>query len=277
MSRPGALAPRILSLGLCLLGLAASNAACAKKTTAPQLSLVWADEFDGPSGQLPDPSRWSFDVGTDWGNSQLEYDTARPENASLDGAGDLVITARQESWQGQSYTSARINTLGHFEQAGGRFEARMRMPSGRGTWPAFWLLGSDFPTAGWPGCGEIDVMEYRGQEPTVLHGSLHGPGYSGGSALTTAYDVPGAPMDSAFHVYAVDWTSSKITWSVDGRDYFAVTPNDVPRGGTWVFNHAFFVILDFAVGGNFVGPPDAGTTFPQRFVVDYVRVYKKGS
>ena len=235
------------------VALAASGAACGKNSTAPPLKLVWQDEFDGPAGQSPDPSRWSFDVGTDWGNAQLEYDTARPENVSLDGAGNLVITARQESWLGQNYTSARINTNGHFEQAGGRFEARMRMPSGQGLWPAFWLLGSDFATAGWPGCGEIDIMEYRGQEPTVLHGSMHGPGYSGGSALTNAFNVPGAPMDSAFHVFALDWNTTKLTWSVDGTPCFSVTPNDLPRGGQWVFDHPFFVILDLAVGGTLRG------------------------
>ncbi len=263
--------------GACALALLAASAACAKHPTAPALTLVWQDEFDGTAGNLPDAARWSFDVGTGWGNAQLEYDTARPENAALDGAGNLVITARKEAWLGQPYTSARLNTNGHFEQAGGRFEARMRMPSGQGMWPAFWLLGSNFATAGWPGCGEIDIMEYRGQEPSLLHGSLHGPGYSGGGALTSVIEVPGAPMDSAFHVYAVDWTASTIAWSVDGTTYQTITSNDVPRGGQWVFNHPFFVVLDLAVGGGFVGSPNASTTFPQRLLVDYVRVYRKGS
>jgi beta-glucanase (GH16 family) len=277
MTRVAWLLCRCLLPGVCALALFASTASCAKHTTAPKVTLTWQDEFDGPAGQLPDPARWGFDVGTGWGNAQLEYDTARPENASLDGAGNLVITARQESWLGQNYTSARINTNGRFSQAGGRFEARMRMPSGQGLWPAFWLLGSDLATNPWPACGEIDIMEYRGQENTVLHGSLHGPGYSGGSALTSAINVPGAPMDSAFHVYAVDWTSTKITWSVDGATFQELTPNDLPRGARWVFTHEFFIILDLAVGGSFVGSPNGSTTFPQRLIVDYVRVYRKSS
>jgi len=266
-----------LLAGALALTAASGGTACNRHPSAPTLTLVWQDEFDGPSGQSPDPSRWTFDVGTGWGNSQLEYDTARPENAALDGAGHLAITARQENYSGQPYTSARLNTNGRFQQAGGRFEARMRMPSGRGLWPAFWLLGSNFSSVGWPACGEIDVVEYRGQEPALVHGSVHGPGYSGGSALTQVIAVPGAPLDSAFHVYAVDWTAGKIVWSVDGNDYFTVTTADLPRGGTWVFDHPFFIILDLAVGGTFVGSPDSTTAFPQQLLVDYVRVYKEGS
>ena len=262
-----------LGLGMCALAILASSAACAKHPTKNKWNLVWQDEFSGPAGQLPDPARWGFDVGTDWGNAQLEFDTARPENVALDGAGNLTITAREESYQGQNYTSGRINTRARFEQAGGRFEARMRMPSGQGLWPAFWLLGSNFATLNWPACGEIDIMEYRGQEPRLLHGSLHGPGYSGGSAITQGYTVPGAPLDSTFHVYAVEWTSSSITWSVDDHAYFTAAPGSLPGGAPWVFNHPCFIILDLAVGGGFVGPPDANTMFPQQLLVDYVRVY----
>lgn len=262
-------------LGLCALALFASGTACAKNPTKTDWTLVWQDEFDGPAGQLPDPSRWVFDIGTDWGNSQLEYDTARPENVSLDGSGLLAITARQESYQGRSYTSGRINTRGKFQQTHGRFEARMRMPGGRGMWPAFWLLGSNFATVDWPACGEIDILEYRGQEPRIVHGSLHGPGYSGGNALTRSYTVPGAPLDSSFHVYAVEWSSKEITWWVDDRAFATLQPGDLPGGAPWAFNHSFFVILNLAVGGGFVGPPDASTTFPQQLLVDYVRVYRR--
>ncbi len=265
-----------LTLGVAALALLATTAACARHPTAPTWDLAWQDEFDGPAGQSPDASHWSYDVGTDWGNGQLEYDTARPENVSLDGEGHLAITARRESWLGQSYTSGRIHTRGHFEQAGGRFETRLRVPAGQGLWPAFWLLGSDFASVGWPACGEIDVMEYRGQEPDVVHGSLHGPGYSGGAAITRRYQAP-VPLDGDFHVYAVEWTSKKITWSLDGTGYFTVSPGDLPKGAPWVFNHDFFVILDLAVGGGFVGPPDEGTAFPQSLLVDWVRVYRRGS
>lgn len=240
--------------------------------------LVWSEEFDGPANSLPLSSHWKFDIGTDWGNDQLEYDTARPTNVSLDGNGHLAITARRESYMGSAYTSGRITTQGLFARSAGRFEARIQLPTGRGLWPAFWLLGSDIGTRGWPACGEIDVMEYRGQEPSIVHGSLHGPGYSGGGALTRAYTLPnGGRFDTGFHVFAVDWRGNQITWSVDGVPYQALNSTSLPAGATWVFDHPFFVILNLAVGGNFVGPPDAGTVFPQTMLVDWVRVYQVGS
>jgi beta-glucanase (GH16 family) len=266
-------AGRIGVAAICL-ALALVTSGCPESTTEPSWQLVWQDEFDGPTGRSPDPTRWNFDVGTDWGNQQLEYDTSRPENVSLDGAGNLAIVARAESWLGSSYTSGRIHTRGHFEQAGGRFEARMKLPRGQGLWPAFWLLGANFESVGWPTCGEIDILEFRGQEPSVLHGSLHGPGYSGGNAVTRSYTVPGVTLDSDFHVYAVEWSPTRITWFVDGDSYFSVTSRDLPPGGRWVFDHPFFIILNLAVGGGFVGPPDGSTSFPQQVLVDYVRVYR---
>ncbi|MBK8056460.1 MAG: glycoside hydrolase family 16 protein [Gemmatimonadetes bacterium] len=144
--------------------------------------LAWEDDFSGAAGALPNQSNWRFDVGTDWGNAQLEFDTDRASNASLDGSGHLVITARQESFRGSGYTSARLTTQGKQEFKYGRFEARIKMPSGRGIWPAFWLLGANEDVVGWPQAGEIDIMEYRGQEPSVVNGTLHGPGYSGSTA-----------------------------------------------------------------------------------------------
>jgi len=269
-------APRLAGL-LCLLGLATWLAGCAR-TSRPQpleWQLVWQDEFDGPAGQTLNLDVWNYDVGTDWGNAQLEYDTTRPENLALDGAGHLAITARKEDYLGRSYTSGRINTRGHFEHAHGRFEARIRLPRGRGIWPAFWLLGADFGTVGWPACGEIDIMEYRGQEPKVIHGSLHGPGYSGGSAVTQRYDLPGTQgFDGDFHVFAIEWNSDSITWMVDDARYRVVRPQDLPSGAEWVFDHPFFVILNVAVGGHFVGSPDSTTVFPQTMLVDWVRVYR---
>ncbi len=236
--------------------------------------LVWSDEFDGPAGSSPDSTRWRYDIGTDWGNAQLEYDTDRTENVALDGQGRLAITARREPYQNRDYTSGRINTNGFFAHEYGRFEARIRLPEGAGIWPAFWLLGGNFATVGWPACGEIDILEYRGQEPRTLHGSLHGPGYSGGNAITSRYELPGpAGFDDDFHVFAVEWTSDRITWIVDDVRYVTVRPADLP--GAWVFDHPFFIILNVAVGGHFVGPPDAATTFPQTMLVDYVRVYRR--
>jgi beta-glucanase (GH16 family) len=271
-----------LVLAPALLSVAASCKSPAALTTpvapAPPGQLVWADEFNGPAASLPSASNWGFDVGTDWGNAQLEYDTGRPTNVSLDGQGHLAITARVENYQGSGYTSGRIKTAGKVSRTGGRFEARMKLPTGRGLWPAFWLLGADIATNPWPGCGEIDIMEYRGQEPSVVHGSLHGPGYSGGNARSRAYVLPnGGRFDTDFHVFAVEWKTNQITWSVDGKPYHVQTPATLPAGTSWVFDHPFFIVLNLAVGGNYVGSPDASTVFPQTLLVDYVRVYQVGS
>jgi beta-glucanase (GH16 family) len=241
--------------------------------------LAWSDDFEGAAGTSPDPARWGFDVGTGtngWGNGQLEYDTARPENAALDGEGNLAIVARRESYGGSAYTSARLNTRGTFSQAYGKFEARMKLPAGRGVWPAFWLLGANFGQVGWPACGEIDVMEYLGQEPSRVHGTVHGPGYSGGAAVGAPFDLAGARFDQDFHVFAAEWDPGRIVFSVDGAPYFTVTPASLPQGTRWVFDHPFFVILNLAVGGGWPGPPDASTVFPQTLLVDWVRVHERG-
>ncbi|MDQ8151177.1 MAG: glycoside hydrolase family 16 protein [Gemmatimonadota bacterium] len=251
------------------LGLALLLGGCTG-ATAPTYALVWSDEFDGPAGSAPDPTSWVADVGTDWGNAQLEYDTDRRSNAALDGDGHLVITARQESFLNRSYSSARLKTLGRRQFQYGRFEARMKMPTGRGLWPAFWLLGADFPVVGWPRSGEIDIMEYRGQEPSVVLASVHGPGYSGGASLTRRYTLPSGRLDDGFHVYRADWTPREIRFYLDDRLYHVVAKGDQP--GPWVYDHEFFIILNLAVGGGFVGPPDASTTFPQSLTVDWVRV-----
>lgn len=139
--------------------------------------LVWQDDFTGLAGTPPDSLRWQFGIGTGWGNNQLEYDTDRPENAALDGNGNLAIVARKEFYRGQSYTSARISTKGRYAFTYGKVEARIHLPSGQGLWPAFWMLGANEDSVPWPRCGEIDVMEYRGQVPTRIYSSVHGPGY----------------------------------------------------------------------------------------------------
>jgi beta-glucanase (GH16 family) len=243
-----------------------------------ELGLVWSDEFDGPAGQSPDSARWGFDTGGNgWGNAQLEYDTDRPANVSLDGAGNLAITALEEDFLGREYTSGRINTRNRFVRTRGRFEARIKLPVGQGIWPAFWLLGSNIDPAGWPDCGEIDIMEYRGQYPNIVTGALHGPGYSGGGSIGGYYNLVGASFNDDFHVFAVDWDSSSITWSVDDQDYMTLGPSDLPSGTSWVYNHDFFIILNVAVGGYYVGDPDETTIFPQTMLVDYVRVYGTAS
>jgi beta-glucanase (GH16 family) len=256
-----------------LLPLLILTLGCSSATDAPSRTLIWSDEFNGLAGQAPDPSTWRYEVGEDWGNAQLEYTTDRTSNAALDGEGNLVITARQETFRGRSYTSARLSTQGKRSFQYGRIEARMKLPRGRGLWPAFWMLGTDFPTVGWPATGEIDIMEYRGQEPSTVHGTLHGPGYSAGAARTASKTLNLVRFDNSFHVFAVEWSPNRIEHYVDGQLYHTSTPADVR--GTWVFNKPFFLLLNVAVGGNFVGAPDAITTFPQTMVVDWVRVYER--
>lgn len=237
--------------------------------------LIWQDEFNGTAGQLPDAAKWDYDTGGDgWGNAQLEYNTNRPENVSLDGNGNLAIIAREESYGGRNYTSARIVTRDLFEPVYGRFEARIKLPIGQGIWPAFWLLGSNIETVSWPQCGEIDIMEYRGQQPEIIHGSLHGPGYSGGEALTRSHTLTGSTFNSDFHIFAIEWSSDVIRWYVDNTHYLTVIPSSTD-GDPWVFDHPFYMILNVAVGGNFVGPPNTSTEFPQTMLIDYVRAYQK--
>ncbi|MBZ0234265.1 MAG: glycoside hydrolase family 16 protein [Deltaproteobacteria bacterium] len=241
----------------------------------PPWRLVWQDEFDGPEHQRPDPTKWRHDVGGGgWGNEQLEFDTDRPENASLDGQGRLRITARRENYGGRSYTSARINTAGKFERAYGRFEARIKLPRGQGIWPAFWALGNDIANAGWPTCGEIDIMEFRGQQLRNMRASLHGPGYSGGANHGKEIDS-GVDLSQDFHVYAVEWDPGRVVFKIDEDAFFTATPADLPAGTDWVYDHPFFIILNVAVGGTYVGNPDGSTVFPQTMVVDHVRVYER--
>ena len=257
------------------LGAAGDAAVQPADASLPGRTLLWSDEFDGPAGQAPDAAKWSIDVGgSGWGNQELEYSTGRPQNVALDGAGHLAITARAEAYMGKEYTSGRLNTLAHFTRAYGRFEARMQLPAGQGIWPAFWLLGNNQPTVGWPQCGEIDIIENKGQEPNKVHGTVHGPGYSGGQGITADHIVSGAPLSAGFHVYAVEWFANLVVFSVDGISYFTVAPQQLPAGTQWVFDHPFGIILDLAVGGNYVGSPDSTTTFPQTLLVDYVRVYE---
>jgi beta-glucanase (GH16 family) len=263
---------RRLSLIAILLAVGAA-AGCQDEEKPAEYGLIWQDEFDGPAGRLPDPGKWAFDLGTDWGNLQLEYDTDRAENVSLDGAGNLAITARVEEYAGREYTSGRIKTRGLFARAHGRFEARIKLPVGQGLWPAFWMLGANIDQVRWPACGEIDIMEYRGHEPRVLHGSLHGPGHYGDTAVTKKHVLGQGGFNLGFHVFAVEWSEDSITWLVDGYAYHTVTPNDLPPGATWVYGRPFFILLNVAVGGRWPGSPDETTVFPQTMLVDYVRVY----
>ncbi len=237
-------------------------------------SLVWSDEFTQADGSLPDSSKWAFDLGAGgWGNNELEYYTSRTNNVRIEN-GQLVIEARQENYLGSSYTSARLKTQRKASWAYGRIEARIKLPRGQGIWPAFWLLGTNITAVSWPTCGEIDIMENIGKEPTLIHGTVHGPGYSGGGGIGAPYSLPGnAAFADDFHIYAIEWTTNQIKWFVDGLQYFSVTPASLPSGATWVYTQPQFLLLNLAVGGTWPGNPDGTTVFPQRLTVDYVRVY----
>ena len=242
--------------------------------------LAWSDEFSGPNGSAADPAKWAFETGGGgWGNQELEYYTSRPENARIE-HGRLVITARRENYTGsdgvtRAYTSARLKTQGKFSLTYGRIEARIKIPLGQGVWPAFWMLGSDIDQAGWPQCGEIDIMENIGREPAVVHGTIHGPGYSGAQGIGSPFTLPRGRFADHYHVFAVEWEPNQIRFYVDRKLYATRTPADLPLGAKWVYDRPFFLLLNFAVGGSWPGPPDGRTRFPQQMLVDYVRVYRR--
>lgn len=242
-------------------------------------ALSWHDEFNGPNGTPPDGTKWLVETGGNgWGNSELEYYTARPQNIRQEN-GYLVIEAMKEKFTGpdgveRNYTSGRVNTRERFNQKYGRFEARIKNPPGRGVWPAFWLLGDDFSPVGWPACGEVDIMEGIGPLGSEIRGSLHGPGYSGRNSLSSTYQLPAGDFSDAFHVFALEWEPGALRFYVDGHLYATKTPSDLPAGKHWVYDHPFFLILNLAVRGDIPHGLDPSTVFPQRMLVDYVRVFK---
>ncbi|MET7289539.1 family 16 glycosylhydrolase [Streptomyces sp. NPDC005573] len=278
--------PRLLrrclfaALSAALAGSAAVVPAHARSAdpAAPAAAAVttFSDTFDGAAGSAVDSSKWTLETGDNVNNHERQYYTSGTRNAALDGQGHLVITARKENpsnyqcWYGTcQYTSARMNTSGKFNAQYGHVEARMKIPRGQGMWPAFWMLGTP---VNWPDSGEIDVMENVGFEPSSVHGTIHGPGYSGSGGIGAGYTLPGGQaFADAFHTFAVDWAPDSITWSVDGNVYQRRTPADL-GGKTWVFNKPFFLILNLAVGGYWPGDPDGSTQFPQQLVVDSVSV-----
>lgn len=234
-------------------------------------SLVWQDEFNGP-----DINReyWTHEIGGHgWGNAEAQFYTDAPDNSFIDD-GKLIIQVLEQSMQGKLFTSARLITKGKVEQQYGRVEARIQIPTGQGIWPAFWMLGNDIDQVSWPQCGEIDIMENIGSEPSIVHGTLHGPGYSGANGIGKPFGIGSTRrFTDEFHIFAVEWDPEEIRWYVDDVLYNTVTPNDVP--GEWVYDHPFFLILNVAVGGYWPGYPDDTTTFPQQMAVDYVRIYER--
>ncbi|WP_255449782.1 glycoside hydrolase family 16 protein [Seonamhaeicola sediminis] len=252
------------------------------QTVATFSELVMADEFD--TDGAPNSAIWNYDIGdgtanglpAGWGNGELQYYTDRSDNVTVQN-GVLIITAKEESFGNSDYTSARLLTKGKFEQTYGRFEARIRLPNGKGLWPAFWLLGDDSNgTEIWPQIGEIDIMEYVGDEPSTVFGTVHGPGYAGGESVSKSYKLDNDRFDNRFHIFGIEWGPDYINWYVDDVLYNQLTPEDVP--GEWVFNRGpFYIILNVAVGGALPGNPNEETVFPQTMLVDYIRVYKNSN
>ena len=228
-----------------------------------------------------DASKWTHETGGDGhGNQELEYYTEDIANSQVVD-GNLVITATSEGaaqhscWNGTcQYTSARLVTNGHYTTKYGRVEARIKIPTGKGVWPAFWMLGDNISVVNWPTCGELDIMESIGSESGTLHGSMHGPGYSGANPLTGSTTLPGgAKLSDDFHVYSMEWGPAVVRFYLDSVLYETRTPADMPQGGVWVYDRPFFIILNVAVGGQWPGIPDGTATFPVKMLVDYVHVY----
>ncbi len=250
---------------------------------AEDWKLTWSDEFEGKAGTAADKTKWNRATGGEgWGNKEFQYYTDSAKNAFLDGNGSLVIKAIQgdapkeaRCWYGECrFTSARLNTKDKFAQKYGRFEARIKIPYGQGIWPAFWLLGENIDEVGWPKCGEIDVMENIGREPGKVHGTIHGPGYSGAGGIGASFELSTGRFADEFHIFAVEWEPNAIRWYVDGNLYKTIRAKDLPNRAEWVFDHPHYILLNVAVGGNWPGDPDETTVFPQFMKIDYVRVYE---
>jgi beta-glucanase (GH16 family) len=255
-------------------GGGASAAAPASPTPAPAptgWTLVFADEFDTP-GAL-DPAKWGYDLGY-IANDEKQFYTSRSENVRAEG-GNLVIEARKEAYQGYAYTSARIVTRGRFEFLYGRVEVRAKLPTGKGAWPAIWTLGANIDQAGWPACGEIDIMENVGFEPLLVHGSVHTTAYNHTIGTQKTASVPVANPWEDFHVYAMEWFADHVDVSVDGRTYFTFR-NEGTGARTWPFDKPQYLLLNLAIGGSWGGQQGIDDSlFPHRYLIDHVRIYQQ--
>ncbi|MBA2479203.1 MAG: glycoside hydrolase family 16 protein [Planctomycetes bacterium] len=273
--RSVALIPAALVLAV---AMHAPFALAAEPPTVPAAEIpagwepAWSDEFsvDG----MPDPAKWDYEVGRLRNNEAQYYTRARRENVRVEN-GELVIEARKEAFEGAEYTSASLVTLGKMQWTSGRFEVRAQLPKGRGMWPAIWLLGSSCPTAGWPRCGEIDIMEFVGHAPGIIHGTVHTEAYNhikhNQKGATVTLDDP----HGTWHVYALEWRAKDLRWLIDGREYFRYD-DDGSGVASWPFAEPEYLILNIAVGGAWGGQKGIDETiFPQRMRIDYVRVFKR--
>ncbi|MBV8630054.1 MAG: glycoside hydrolase family 16 protein [Silvibacterium sp.] len=274
----------LISCGIAACG-AGSMQAGGNSTSVTQETLIWSDEFTGTAESAPNPANWTYDTGAGgWGNNELETycgygSNSRPcnprnPNTYVGGDGYLHIVARQPS--PGVYTSARLKSQGLQSFKYGRIEASIRMPKGQGMWPAFWMLGDNIASVGWPSCGEMDIMESIGSKPSTNYGSIHGTGFTG-TLLGAPDDLPnGTKFGDAFHSFGILWSPQLIKFYVDNpaNVYATYTPSSLPKDAVWPFDgQKFFFILNVAVGGSWPGSPDSTTVFPQEMLVDYVRVY----
>jgi beta-glucanase (GH16 family) len=289
------LAPRLLRAAcLIMLGILFACSSDTTPTETPPLPpavtwvQVWSDEFDWAAGTPVDATKWGYEISDGcqagicgWGNEEKEWYTSAPENIALNGQGQLMIVARRDPggltcYYGPCrYTSAKITTRGKMFAAPGRVEARIKLPTGQGLWPAFWMLGHNFPATSWPACGEIDIMENKGSQPTTTSSALHGPGYSGATPFAHANVLSGGTVASDFHTYAVEWDGAQVLFYVDGFGHYGVTNGAIAQYGASVLDQPFYLILNLAVGGHFDGDPGSDAIFPATMLVDYVRVYAK--
>jgi len=276
---------------LSVLGLSAAlgcaHGGGALSGVAPGWIQVWSDEFDGAAGAPVDTTKWRYDTADGcprncgWGNNEKEYYSTAPENIALNGQGQLMIVGRVARagltcyYGSCRYTSAKITTRGKVEVAPGRVEARINLAAGQGLWPAFWLLGQNIGTVGWPASGELDIMENKGSTPSATSSAVHGPGYSGNTPFAHVRAVQTGTFTDAYHTFAVEWDSLTIRFLVDDTLHFRVTRTGVETFGRWAFDQHFFIILNLAIGGHFDGDPASDAILPATMLVDYVRVYRR--
>lgn len=253
--------------------LPTDNAGYSTPATYPNYTLVWSDEFSGSNLDL---SSWNQEIGNGsggWGNNELEYYTSSPKNVFVSN-GNLIIEARKEPISGFNYSSSRLTTQNKKTFKYGRIDIRAKLPVSKGMWPALWMLGTNISSAGWPGCGEIDIMELVGTYPSRVRSTMHWKSAGGSEANKGEdYNLASADFSKSFHVFSLIWKQDSIQCYVDDILLVTVTPTD-SGSGTWPFNAEEFFIFNVAVGGNWPGPPDGTTIFPQRMFVDYVRVFQ---
>ena len=248
---------------------------------------MWRDDFDGPAGALPDSLKWSADTADGCQGAVCGFDTREkqfytraPENAALNGLGQLALVARTAgaglpcTYGPCRYTSAKLTTRGKMSARPGRVEARIKLPAGQSLWPAFKMLGTSFPATTWPQCGELDIMESKGSDPRTISSSMHGPGFFDVAYLGHAYVLPSVnTFADGYHDFVVEWDSQHVSFYVDATVHFSFTRAEAERLGPWALDQPFFIVLGLAVGGVFDGDPQTDSIFPATMLIDYVRVY----